>query len=52
MPFCNHYMAKSQKAELTFLESHYTHSKKLFSSDQHIMFVNAVEDYGLENHER
>ena len=52
MPFCNHYMAKTQLTELIFLKDHYNYSKKPFSSDQHIMFVNAVEDYGLENYER
>ena len=32
--------------------NHYSYPKKPFSSDQHIMFVNAVEDYGLRDFER
>ena len=32
--------------------NHYSYPKKPFSSDQHIMFVNAVEDYGLSEYER
>ena len=52
IPFGHHYMTKTQEKELSFLQNHYNYSKKPFSSDQHIMFVNAVEDYGLEDYER
>ena len=52
IPFGHLYMTKYQELELTFLKNHYNYSKKPFSSDQHIMFVNAVEDYELEENER
>ena len=52
IPFGHFYMTKSQESELQFLQNHYNYSKKPFSSDQHIMFVNAVEDYELKENER
>ena len=52
IPFGHLFMAKSQKVEATFLGNHYFYSKKPFSTDQHVMFVNAVEHYGLQDHER
>ena len=52
MPFGHFYMTKTKKFEIGFLQKHYSYPKKPFSTDQHIMFVNAVEDYGLGEHER
>ena len=52
IPFGHLYMAKSQKVEAKFLGNHYVNSKKPFSTDQHVMFINAVEHYGLQDHER
>ena len=34
------------------LEQLYSYPKNPFSSDQHIMFINAEEDYGFKEHER
>jgi hypothetical protein len=52
MPFGHFYMTKTKKFEIGFLQKHYSYPKKPFSTDQHIMFVNAVEDYRLGEHER
>ena len=51
-PFGRFYMTEDMNTERLFLKSHYAYPKKPFSSDEHIMFVNAVEDYGFEEHER
>ena len=51
-PFGRYYMTEDMNTERLFLKSHYEYPKKPFSSDQHIVFVNAVEDYGFEEHER
>ena len=51
-PFGRFYMTEDMNTERLFLKRHYAYPKKPFSSDQHIMFVNAVEDYGFEEHER
>ena len=45
-------MTENIKTERKFLRHHYEFPRKPFSSDQHIMFVNAVEDYGLKDYER
>ena len=45
-------MTKDMNTERKFLRHHYNYPKKPFSTDQHIVFVNAVEDYGFEEHER
>ena len=44
VPFGHHFTA-TKNDELTFLEKHYGYPKKPFSTDQHIMFINAVEEY-------
>ena len=51
VPFGHHFTA-TKKDELIFLEKHYGYPKKPFSTDQHIMFINAVEDYGMTQQER
>ena len=51
-PFGNYWMTEDMQTERTFLMRHYGYPKKPFSTDQHIVFVNAVEDYGFEEHER
>ena len=51
-PFGRYYMTEDMKTERKFLKHHYGYPKKPFSTDQHIVFVNAVEDYGFEEHER
>ena len=45
-------MAMQNLPESYPIGNHYSYPKKPFSSDQHIMFVNAVEDYGLSEYER
>ena len=51
-PFGRYYMTEDMNTERKFLKHHYGYPKKPFSTDQHIVFVNAVEDYGFEEHER
>ena len=51
-PFGHFYMTDNMKTEREFLKKHYDYPKKPFSTDQHIVFVNAVEDYGFEEYER
>ena len=51
-PFGRYYMTEDMNTEREFLKRHYDYPKKPFSSDQHIVFVNAVEDYGFEKHDR
>ena len=51
-PFGRYYMSEDMNTERNFLKHHYDYPKKPFSTDQHIVFVNAVEDYGFEEHER
>ena len=51
-PFGRYYMTEDMNTERKFLKHHYNYPKKPFSTDQHIVFVNAVEDYGFEEHER
>ena len=51
-PFGRYYMTEDMNTERKFLKHHYDYPKKPFSTDQHIVFVNAVEDYGFEDHER
>ena len=51
-PFGRYYMTEDMNTERKFLKHHYDYPKKPFSTDQHIVFVNAVEDYGFEEHER
>ena len=51
-PFGHFYMTDNMKTERNFLKKHYDYPKKPFSTDQHIVFVNAVEDYGFEEYER
>ena len=52
IPFGHFYMTRTQKSEIEFLKNHYKYPQKPFSTDEHIMFVNAVEDYGLDGYER
>ena len=35
-----------------FVQKHYEQPNKPFSSDQHLMFINVEEDYGLGQYER
>ena len=51
-PFGRYYMTEDMSTERKFLKRHYEYPKLPFSTDQHIVFVNAVEDYGFEEHER
>jgi hypothetical protein len=51
-PFGRYYMTEDMNIERKFLKHHYDYPNKPFSTDQHIVFVNAVEDYGFEEHER
>ena len=51
-PFGRYYMTEDMNTERKFLKHHYDYPNKPFSTDQHIVFVNAVEDYGFEEHER
>lgn len=51
-PFGRYYMTEDMSTERKFIKRHYEYPKKPFSTDQHIVFVNAVEDYGFEEHER
>ncbi len=44
------FMIKDERKELAFIKQHYAYPKKPFSTDQHVMFVNVVEDYGLGGH--
>ena len=45
-------LTESKRAEIEFLQKHYEYPEKPFTSDQHIMFINAEEDYGLSHDER
>ena len=51
VPFGHHFTA-TKNDELIFLEKHYGYPKKPFSTDQHIMFINAVKDYEMTQQER
>ena len=51
-PFGQYWMTEDMSTERKFLMHHYDYPKKPFSTTQHIVFVNAVEDYGVKEHER
>ena len=51
-PFGHYFMTYDMKTERKFLRKHYDYANKPLSTDQHIVFVNAVEDYGFEEYER
>lgn len=38
--------------QVDLLWHYYTNPSRLYSTDQHMMFINAVEDHGLKNNER
>ena len=44
------FMIEDERKELAFIKKHYAYANKPFSTDQHIMFVNVVEDYGLRGY--